>query len=259
MDKVVDQLGLVLEGEHLTLFIPATSRALVFRVRSRANRGFERFHYGPLPLPAGVPLPSYVVGVVVVPAAGVLPGMSYVPSGGLSFPMAGAFDESDMWYVPSEWRERLFHVVCEVTPRWLRAELEVPRGVSQRRLQRDKVMLGVEKTFGYSRGRVEAVHLPGLHYGYRFGNDSNLNVYTGVDFTYAEYVVEVPRDADLVFNVLSRRHPSLWVTLPVYTYDASIRRALAESYGFEGFPLYPVTKRAEAVAEYERLLREVLA
>jgi len=77
MDRVVDELGLVLEGEHLTVFIPATSKALVFRVKSRVNRGFERFHYGPLPLPANLPLPSYVGGSIPVPASGVMPATAY--------------------------------------------------------------------------------------------------------------------------------------------------------------------------------------
>ena len=258
MDKVTDEYGLVTEGEYLTAFIPATGKALVFRVKSRINRGYERFHYGPLPIPANVPLPSYVGGAIPVPANGVLPGTAYIPVGsGLSFPLPGAYDESDMWYIPKEWRERLFHVIAEVTPKWLRCDLEIPKGVSQRRFQRDKITVGVEKTFGYSRGRIETLHFPNIHYGYRFGNDSNLNVYTGVDFTYAEYIVEIPKDSDLIFNILTRRVPSLWMTMPISVYVDTIQRAFTETYGIDGFTVYPVTKRSEAISEYNTLLKAV--
>jgi len=254
--NVTDETGLVLEGEHLTAFIPATSKAFVFRVKSRVNRGFERFHYGPLPLPANLPLPSYVGGAIPVPANGVMPATAYTASG-LSFPLSGAFDETDMWYVPKEWGDRLFHVKTQVTPGWLRVDLEIPKGVSQRRFQREKVSLGLEKLFGYSRGSAEAIHFPDIHYGYRFGNDSNLSVYTGVDFTYGEYVVEIPKDSELIFNILTRRAPSYWVTMPISVYDANIKRAFIETYGIEGFTVHPITERSEAISEYNTLLKEV--
>jgi len=254
--NVTDETGLVLEGEHLTAFIPATSKAFVFRVKSRVNRGFERFHYGPLPLPANLPLTSYVGGAIPVPANGVMPATAYTASG-LSFPLSGAFDETDMWYVPKEWGDRLFHVKTQVTPGWLRVDLEIPKGVSQRRFQREKVSLGLEKLFGYSRGSAEAIHFPDIHYGYRFGNDSNLSVYTGVDFTYGEYVVEIPKDSELIFNILTRRAPSYWVTMPISVYDANIKRAFVETYGIEGFTVHPITERSEAISEYNTLLKEV--
>jgi hypothetical protein len=259
MDKVVDSLGLVLEGEHLTAFIPATSKAFVFRVKSRINRGYEKFHYGPLPLVANLPLSSYAGGVILVPATGVMPMYSYTPVGmGLRFPLTGAYDETDMWYLPEDYRERLFHVISEVTPKWLRRDLEIPSGVTQGRFQRDKVTTGIDKLFGYVRGRLETVHFPKLHYGYRFGNDSMFNVYTGIDFTYAEYIIETPKDPELIFNILTRKVPSHWITMPITVYDDSIRRAFVDVYGIEGFTLYPTTKRSEAITEYQALLKEVL-
>jgi hypothetical protein len=257
--KVTDELGLVLENEHIAAFVPSTSKAFVFRVRSRANRGFERLHYGPLPIRSGTALSVYGGGTVTVPADGVMPGNSYVPlENGLSFPTdLDVFDKTDMWYVPVEWRERLFHVILSVAPSWLRCQVDIPKGVAQPRFQRGKVSVGVEKGFGFSRGRLEVLHFPGLHYGYRFGNDSNLNVHTSATFTYGEYVVEIPKDANLIFDVLTRKVPSYWLTMPIFVYDDSIRRAFLEAYGIEGFPLYPINKRAEAVAEYEKLLKEV--
>jgi len=56
--KVTDELGLCLEGEHIVAFIPATSKALVFRVKSRVNRRYEQLNYGPLPLTSGTVLPN---------------------------------------------------------------------------------------------------------------------------------------------------------------------------------------------------------
>lgn len=246
---------LVQENELLTIFIPATQMAFVFRVRARVNMGFERFHYGPLPIPAGTPLASYLGGLVTAPADGVMPAMSFTPIG-LSFPMRGVYDETDMWYVPEDYRDRLFHVILEVTPAWLRCDLQIPKGVPQNRFQRDKIITGLEMNMGFARGRMETVHIPKIHYGYRFGNDTNVAVRTAATFTYAEYIVEIPKDEELVFNVLTRRAPSRWITLPVNNYDTAIRSALLEVYGFEGFPLYPATGRERALREYRSLLAQ---
>jgi hypothetical protein len=162
-----------------------------------------------------------------------------------------------MWYIPTEWRERLFHVIAEFTPRFLRVDVEIPKGVTQRRFQKDKVTVGVDKTFGFTRGKIEVVHFPGIHYGYRFGNDTNLNVWTSVDFTYAEYIIEIPKDAEMIFNILTRKVPSYWLTMPIAVSDETITRALNNAYGTDGFPLYPINKKNEAVAEYSRILKEV--
>jgi hypothetical protein len=257
---VVDSLGLVLENEHLTVYIPVTNKAFVFRVKSRYNKGFERINYGPLPLPRGLPLGSYLGGTSMVPVTGVLPAYSYVMIGGeVTFPMSGTYDETDMWYIPKDWRERLFHVILDVYPRWLRIDLTIPKGVVQRRFQRDKITLGIEKNFGFSRGRIETVHFPEIRYGYRFGNDTNLNIYTSAIITYGEYVVEIPKDAEMIFNILTRRYPSHWVTLPVTSYDETIRRGFTETYGIEGFTVYPINKRSEALAEYNKLMKDIVS
>jgi hypothetical protein len=259
MVEVLDQYGLVEENNFLSIIVPATNKAFVFRVLSRMNKNTPKFHYGPLPLVANLPLSGYAGGVIPVPATGVMPMTAYTSVGmGLRFPLSGAYDETDMWYLPEDYRERLFHVISEVTPKWLRRDLEIPSGVTQGRFQRDKVTTGIDKLFGYVRGRLETVHFPKLHYGYRFGNDSNLNVYTGIDFTYGEYVVEIPKDPELIFNILTRKVPSHWITMPITVYDESIRRAFVDVYGIEGFALYPLTKRSEAISEYSKLLKEVL-
>ena len=250
---VVDELGLVRVGEHITVFIPATQTALVFRVRSRANAGGEVLNYGPLPIRPGTTLPTYDGGSVTVPAEGVLPARSYTPVG-VSFPMPGAYDPGDMWYTTEEDRDRLFHVKMYVHPPVVRVDLQVPVGVTQGRFQRNRVTVGVDKDFGFSRGYAETVHLPAVRYGYRFGNDTNLNLRTFARFVYGEYVVEIPRNPELVFDILVRRVPSYWVTLPVNFADPAIESALTRVYGTKGFPVLRYDQRDEAVDEYRKVI-----
>jgi len=253
--RIVDSYGLVLEGEYLTVFIPATSRAFVFRVKSRVNRGYEVIDYGPLPLPAGASLPTFDGGSVTVPSDGVIPARAYTE--GLSFPLDGAFDRNDMWYTPEDYRDRLFHVIQYVTPAFLRVDAQIPTAVTQGRFQRDKVVTGVDKLFGFARGFYEIVHLPKVHYGYRYGNETNVDLYTFVKFVYAEYVVETPRNSSLIFDVLTRRLPSKWVTLPVNIMDTTVERAMIDAYGITGFPLRRLDERDRALREYDALLGEV--
>jgi len=256
VDKVVDSLGLVQENSFLAVYIPATNRAFVFRVKSRANKGFERIAYGPLPLPSGTTLATFTGGTVSVPADGVLPAMSLIPVG-ITFPYTGAYDSTDMWYLSEDYRDRVFHVITRVTPRWLRIDLQIPTGVVQLRFQRDKLPLGIERDWGFSRGVIETVHIPEVHYGYRFANDTNMNVYTFVEFIYGEYIIDIPKDPYLIFGVLSKKVPHHFITLPVNVYDATLREALVKVYGIEGFPVYPIHERDKAVKEYTELLKEV--
>jgi len=256
MYRVLDELGLVREGDYITVFIGPSNRAFVFNVKSRANIGREVFNYGPIPLKSGETLPTYDGGSATVPANGVIPARAYTSSG-RSFPLSGAYDETDMWYVPEDYRDRLFHVIQYVTPAFLRMDVQIPVNVPQGRFQKDKVMTGIERDMGFTRGRIETVHVPRLHYGYRYGNDVNASFYTFVKFVYGEYVVETPRDAQLIFDILVKRVPSHWVSLPISVVDRAISSALLETYGIQGFPVYRVDQREEAVSEYESLLSEV--
>jgi len=256
LDRVADSLGLVKTGEYLTVFMPANQRALVFRVLGRVNEGREVLEYGPLPLPAGTTLPTFEGGSASVPADGVLPGRAYTTTG-ITFPLTGAYDSGDMWYVPEDYRDRLFHVKTAVRPLFTRIDVQIPLGVTQGRFQKDRVVVGVDKDFGFSRGSIELVHLPKIRYGYRFGNDTNLDLKTHVTFTYAEYIIEIPKSPELIFDILVKRVQSHWVVLPVAIMDRAISRALIDTYGFEGFPLYRIDERDEAIRKYGELLREV--
>jgi hypothetical protein len=253
--NVTDSYGLVQENENLVAFIPATSKALVFRVKSRVNRRYEQLNYGGLPLTSGTTLPTFEGGSVSVPADGVIPARAYTT--GLMFPMTGAFDSSDMWYTPEDYRDRLFHVIQHVTPAFLRVDVQIPIAVTQGRFQKDKIVTGVDKDFGFARGSYEVVHVPKVHFGYRYGNDTNVPLYTFVKFIYAEYVIETPKNSSLIFDILTRKIPSHWVTLPINVMDATVERALTEVYGITGFPLYRADERDKALRDYDALLKEV--
>jgi hypothetical protein len=265
--SVADKFGLVVENSYLTVYIPATNSTLVFRVISRSNRGFEVFDYGPLPLRSGDTLTTFVGGTTTVPADGVLPAMSF--TGDLRFPaipgtaLVNVRDTSDIWYFDKDDRDRLFHVKMYVYPPVIRIHVRIPTNVTQYRFQKDRVALGIDAPLGFSRGTLEVVHIPYLIYGYRFANDTNLDLRTYVRFLFGEYVVEIPRDPDLIFDILARRVPSYWITMPIASLEPAIRSALSDVYGFRdpywGFRLYRSDEksRREAVREYSEVLKMI--
>lgn len=242
------------ENEFLVVYLPPISRALVFRIVGVYNNGYQKIEYGPIPISAGTTLPTYEGGATTVPEDGVMPARSYTRDA-VRFPMEGAYDESDMWRFPEDWNERLFHILQVVKPGFLRIEAQIPPGAIQPKFQRDKVLGGVEKDFGFTRGKFEIVQLPGVSVGYRYGNDTNLDVYTYVRFYYAEYMVEIVKDAEMVYNILMKRVPSRWYTYPVTYLHPRIIESLKKAYGFEGFPL--LYRREEAVKRYEELIQLV--
>lgn len=258
MSGVVDKHGFVKEGNLLTVFIPATKRAFVFRVEARNNKGYEYLPYGPLPLTQGTQLPTYDGTTVAVPEDGVLPARAYTPTG-ITFRLEdpSVYDTTDMWYLSKDNRDRLFHVKLGLSPAFLRVDVQLPIGVSPTRFQKNRVVLGVDRDFGFSREGIEVIHIPELRIGYRFGNDTNLDVYTYASFMYAEYEVSIPKSPETIFDVLTNRIPSYWVTMPVQIYDPSFRAALIGNYGIEGFPLFPSWLENEAISTYESLLSEV--
>jgi hypothetical protein len=251
---VTDKYGLVKDNELLVTYIPSSNKALVFRVITRQNKGFEHFDYGALPTVAAEVYNTYAGGVATVGLAGEMPPWSYVTS--KKFPLSGCFDATDMWFVPYSWQDRVFHVKTQVKPGFLRVGLQIPSGVNQSRFQKERVVGGAETNsgFGYKTGEIETVHLPEIHYGYTFGNDTNLRLRTGVHFTYGEYVVKIPNSPSLIFDVLSKAYPAHWVGLPVSTVDSSITQGLKKTWGFDGFTVYPNIQRDQALNEYKAIL-----
>lgn len=255
--SLLDKYGLVRDGGLLTMYIPATGKAIVFIVKGRANRGGEELDYGPLPTTTSDTLPTYDGGSATPSEDGTLPGRAYTDAIKFSYSNTSLYDTSDIWYVPEDFRGRLFHVITQVTPAFLRVGVEVPAGVTQTYFQKTKMAIGVTGDWGFSRGRFEMLHLPKIGVGYRFGNDTNMEVYTHVKFYYAEYIVKVLVDPDAVFDVLTGAIPSHWVSLPINYYDATIKSALKTTYGFEGFPVFPRWRRNDALTAYRMLVDAV--
>jgi hypothetical protein len=251
---VTDANGLVKANELLTVYYPNTNKAMVFRVISRQNEGFERFTYGTIPTSVGDVLNTYDAGTATVGIAGELPARSYTT--GKQFPASDVWDTTDQWFVPYTWNDRVYHAKMKVTPGFVRVGLQIPQGVNQSRFQKERVVGGAsyQTGFGYHRGELEIVFMPEMHYGIQFGNDTNLNLRTGVEFVYGEYIVKIPNSASLIFDVLSRSYPCHWVGLPVTTADSTITQGLKKTWGFDGFQVYPNLKRDQAIKEYTAIL-----
>ena len=144
-----------------------------------------------------------------------------------------------------------------LTPAWLRVEMEVPIHVGQAGFQKGKVAGGVNKDFGSKRGEFEFITLPDVHYGFKFANDTNMPVYTGVVFVYAEYIVSIEKDPDRIYDVLTRRIPHYWFTMPVKDVTEPVKGSIMMTWELKkpGFPVpKPGTPRAEAL----RAIREVV-
>jgi hypothetical protein len=248
------------ENEILAVYIPATKKFIPFRILAIANRGFEEINYGALPIKSGSTLYTYDGGTTTAPADGVIPGRAYT-SGGLVFPppsdITSLFDTTDMWYTNEDYARRLFHAVLRVTPAFLRIDLQVPSGVAQRFFQKGNETVGIHKTFGFKRGEVETVVFPKIHYGWRFGNDTNMSVYTLAKFMYREYDVEIVKEPEAIFNIGIQRLQAKWKTAPIMVWDYSIEQAFKTVYGFGGFPLHALYERDQAIAEYRDMVREV--
>ena len=252
---VTDQYGLVKEGKYLTMFIPATMKAVVFRVLARQNPGREVYNYGSLPSTTSTTFPTYAGSSGTPTAAGQIPGASYTTSG-FQFALSDGYVPNHMWYVPNEYNARIFHVKQEVTPNWIRLDYNIPRGVQQSKFQRDNVITGVSKNFGFARGNSELLHIPELRVGYLYGNDTNAEVNVNVKFTYGEYLVEIPKQPKVIFDILTHQTQSHWVTMPIINYDPTIKIALQKSYGFEGFSLYPKSEETAALQDYANIFAQ---
>jgi len=244
------------DNDYLVTFIPATKKSLVFRVVTRANV-YPNMYYGALPLVSGETLPTLDGGSVAVPANGVLPARAYTSSG-KSFPLTGAWDVNDMFYTNEEYRDRIFHIVGRSTPDFLRLGLEYPKGVKQYRYQRDNVILGIEKTFGFGRGIIETVQFPNIHQGWLFGNDTNMPVYTGMNFQYEELIIETPRDPITIYEILSGQKKAHRIDLPISVQDPSLEIALKKNYGYYGFDTTLIKQKDAAIASYQAQIRGLI-
>ncbi|MFA6695023.1 MAG: hypothetical protein WCR85_00200 [Sphaerochaeta sp.] len=208
-------------------------------------------------------MPTYDGSTVSVPADGVVPARAYTRNGnGLRFPLKNAWDENDMFYTPDEYRERMFHAIIDVYPSVLRLDLQIPTGSDQSKFQRSNVATGISDLFGaIPRGRIETAFIPEVVHALMVGNDTNLNLRTGVRFTYGEYMIESVKNPYTVLEILTGMRPASWISLPITYYSNQVQMGLRETYGYEGFPVYPrdakdrEESRAKIIASYNDIIR----
>jgi hypothetical protein len=268
MAKVVDDLGLVPDNRYLTVIFPGdtpvSAKALVFRVVFRHNQGREIINYGAIPFVTTDVLPTYDGSSGSPVANGRVPSRSYTNTymtfgrTALSSTL-NVYDTNDIFYLPDEFNERLFHVQAYFYPEFLRVGLEIPAGTKQDRFQRERVIGGVGTSLGWRRGNQEVVIFPELRVGWQFGNDTELDAYTGARFVFGEYLVKIPDDPDIIWRVLSEDEESHRVKLPIAAVDPSVNQAMTKSYGFTGFDIQPKYKKAEALASYKTKIGAIKA
>lgn len=265
MNGISDAQGLVPDNQYMVVYIPETRKALVHRVVGKANVLDSVINYGPLPVKAGDTMPTYDGGQATVPADGVIPARAYSRNGnGIRFPQSGAWDVNDMFYTPAEYRETMTHVIVDVWPSVLRLDLQIPTGSDQGKFQRSNISTGISNLFGaLPRGRIETAFIPEVVYAFMVGNDTNVPFRTAVRFTYGEYEIESVKNPYTILEILSGVRPASWLTLPITYYSNEIKSGLRNTYGYEGFPIYPrdakdrEETRGEILKEYASIAQGV--
>ena len=270
MSNVIDKNGLVNPGGYLTVFNPVVTsertpnspmpttrynKALVFKVMARQNVQGEKYTR-PLPTTTSTTFRSYDSTTPTASADGCLPGRAYTASAGVQFALSGTEDLQDMWKTDKDYYDRLFHVILNVSPGFVRVGVDMPSGTNQAKFQRTKKIVGIGYDFGWRYGNIETVAFPEIDVSYQFGNTTNAELRPTCTFTYGEYVVGIPSDPEIIFRVLSGREPSHQVDLPITTYDAAVSQGFVRTYGTDGFRVYPTNQSAAAVADYQRVISE---
>jgi hypothetical protein len=250
-DRVLDESGFVREGEHVLIVLPAYDAILPLRVKSIVNKEAKWFNYGPVPYT----FTGYPEGVMKARSA--TDGFKFKDvTGRLVGEEAG-----DMFYHKKP--EKLIHAYIDITPHLFRIYQEVPTGAKQI-IYLDAVTFttgvdDVTAVFGYTVGVKEQFFLPNFHIDWFVHNATNMHLRTNVMMKYAEYNVEMPTDADLIFNLMMRKIPAYWWTLPVTTRRVELDRMFEEVYKFPrgvfGLPFYRSYERDRALREIPEKIR----
>ena len=264
----VDDYGLTQPNNYLGLFLPALGTELVFHIKYRFNPTFTLLNYGPLPtttsdswnnyngIAGGTGGSSSPAGAGQIPAGCWIKGKQFNVPSTLYLSGTFPFGQGDIWYTQDP--TRVFEVRTYLTPNWLRIAVDMPTGQVQQALQ-GTVAGGVDQDFGWRRGHFYTVHIPYLHYGYGFGNDSNAALpLTRCIFRYAEQIIEMVRDESTVFGVIAGMIPANVVSLSVVNAASQITSSLKTTYGFTGFPVYPRQKQDIAQAKYKGIIAGLL-
>jgi len=197
MSEILDSKGLIRNNKVLVIYFPSTNSILPFRILFRYNEGYEEFNYGPLPV-------SY---------SGYEPGV--IPAGKMTDSITFPYSElppdlaPDMFYYTES--DRLIHAHLKFDPIMLRILVEVPQNQKTYSYE-GRVTQDLTKDFGWFRGHKEMIFMPKIHIGWRFYNPTNLDLRTNLHITYAEYNVELIRDADIIYELITRKYPAYWFT-----------------------------------------------
>ena len=243
MNRVLDEKGFVQDGEHLVLYFPAWKGIVPIRVIHRVNKEYERYNYGPAPIqfsgfPAGVMPPAVIDPTSDVPV---------VPSVTTPFtfpnPLLPPEISTDMWYFTES--EMLFHVKAYIKPYLLRGRLQVPTGTTHVTFHAGRVTATSPYEFGYFRGVKEMIFIPNIHVGWILENKTNMAFLTSVVFEYAEYKIELVKEPEVVFELMTKKLPAYWF---VWGGEEKFRddpfRVAWKYYPIKRFPPY---KRTEAI------------
>lgn len=197
MERILDAKGLVEDNKVISIYIPSVDAILPLRVIYRENRGYEEFNYGPIP----VSFSGYEDGVI--------PAEQETSTIMFRYTKLPPELAEDMFYYTES--GKLIHARIKISPILLRVMTEVPLGSKVYSFQ-DKVTQGLTEDFGWFRGEIEMVFLPKIHVGFRFYNPTNLDLRTNVHITYAEYRVEVVKDVDILYKIVTKQYPAYWIS-----------------------------------------------
>jgi len=250
---VLDKHGFVKEGEHVIMLFPPYDSFIPFRVKSIANKEAEYLNYGPVPYT----FTGYPEGVI--PGRNVTEGFTFKDITKRLPPELAP----DMFYHDKAYK--LIHAYINITPHLFRIFREIPVGVKQivymELVGFDVAIDSLVALFGYKVGIVEQFFLPDFHINWFIHNATNMDLRTNVMIKYAEYNVEIPRDANLIFNLLMRKIPAYWYTLPITSPRIEFERMFEVRYGFprevRGFPFYKAYEREKALREIPPILEKL--
>jgi len=249
-ERVLDAKGFIKEGEHVVIVLPAYDAVLPLRVRSIANKDAEWFNYGPVPYT----FTGYPEGVV--PSRSTSEGFKFKDRTGRLV----AEQATDMFYHKKP--GILIHAYIDIRPRLFRIYRDIPTGTKQiRYLETVTFSTGVDEAtsiFGYSVGVVEHFFLPNFHVDWYIQNPTNMTLRTNVMMKYAEYKVELPKDPMFIFDLIMRKYPAYWYTLPIQTKFDEMDRLFSEIYKFRPIPFYRPYEREKAIKEIPNLIREAV-
>jgi hypothetical protein len=251
--RVLDSDGFLKEGEHILVVWPIYDTILPLRVKSIANKHAKFFNYGPVPFTFS----GYPKGVI--PGKSVAGPFRFIDiTGRLTGEYAG-----DMFYHNKAYK--LIHAYVDIRPHLFRIYQEIPSGAKQY-IYMEAVTHTTDvdvatSDFGYFTGVKEMLFFPDFHIDWYLYNGTNLPLRTYVSIKYAEYNVEIPRDPALVFDMMMRRYPAYWYTMPITTDRKEFRRMFTERYGFPedrpGIPFYRAYEKPVALREIPEILKGV--